>query len=130
MLRVQTLAGSVLAWSLFAATGYAQDSQPAKPPPPAVGYVEVVQQDVTPTRNFIGRVEAVERVELRARVTGFLDKQLFEEGRPVKKNDLLFVIEQPPFAAQTQIAEANLEDATVFPQRIHGDGQAAILPAA
>jgi membrane fusion protein (multidrug efflux system) len=106
------LAGSLLVCTLFATAAYAQDSgQPAKPPPPAVGYVEAAEKDVTPSRNFVGRIEAVARAELRARVTGFLEKQLVEDGAEVKKGDVLFVIEQAPFSAQVQIAEANLEAA-------------------
>lgn len=112
MLRVHALAGSLLVCTLFSTAAHAQDSgQPAKPPPPAVGYVEAVEKDVTPSRNFVGRIEAVARAELRARVTGFLEKQLVEDGAEVKKGDMLFVIEQPPFSAQVQIAEANLEAA-------------------
>ena len=112
MLRVHAFAGSLLACSFFAATGYTQEAaQPAKPPLPAVGYVEAAEKDVTPSRNFVGRVEAVERVELRARVTGFLEKQLVADGSEVKKDELVFVIEQPPFSAQVQIAQANLEAA-------------------
>lgn len=86
-------------------------AQPAGAPLPAVGYIEAVQKDVTPSRNFVGRIEAVARAELRARVTGFLEKQLVEDGAEVKKGDVLFVIEQAPFSAQVQIAQANLEAA-------------------
>ncbi len=78
---------------------------------PAVGVVEAAVKDVTPSKEFVGRVEAVERVDLRARVTGFLERQAFEDGQRVESGNLLFVIEQEPFAVQVQEAKANLEAA-------------------
>ena len=91
---------------------FSQGTQsPGQAPVPAVSYVEVVEKDVTPFREFVGRVEAVQRVDLRARITGFLEKQLFEDGADVEEGDLLFVSEQPPFAARVQQAKANLEAA-------------------
>jgi membrane fusion protein (multidrug efflux system) len=80
---------------------------PAAPPPPAVSVVEVAPQEVTPSAAFVGRVVAVDKVDLRARVTGFLKQRLFTEGQDVKTGALLFVIEQPPF--QAQVAQANAE---------------------
>ena len=98
--------------TLFARPGLAQNEQaPAQPPPPAVGVVEAAEKDVTPSAEFIGRVEAVERVDLRARVTGFLDNQEFEDGQDVEKGKILFIIEQAPFDARVQEAKANLEAA-------------------
>lgn len=88
----------------------AQDGQGA-PPPPAVGTVEATMKDVTPSKEFVGRVEAVELVNLRARVTGFLEKQAFEDGQKVRSGDLLFVIEQAPFSAKVDEAKANVEAA-------------------
>ncbi len=112
LLRVHALAVSLLVCTLISTAVFAQNAgQSAKPPPPAVGYVEAAEKDVTPTRKFVGRIEAVQRVELRARITGFLEKQLVDDGAQVKKGDMLFVIEQPPFSAQVQIAQANLEAA-------------------
>ena len=56
--------------------------------------VKVVAEDIRPTFPFTGRVEAVDKVDLRARVDGFLEKRLFTEGADVKQGDLLFVIEK------------------------------------
>jgi membrane fusion protein, multidrug efflux system len=84
---------------------------PAAPPPPAVSVVEVAPQDVTPSAAFVGRVVAVDQVDLRARVTGFLQQRLFTEGQDVKEGDLLFVIEQPPFQAQVTQAQAQVAQA-------------------
>ena len=80
----------------------------AAPPPPAVSVVEVARQPVTPSVSFIGRVVAIDKVDLRARVTGFLEQRAFTEGQDVKKGDLLFVIEQPPFEAQVARAQAQV----------------------
>jgi membrane fusion protein, multidrug efflux system len=83
-------------------------SQAAAPPPPAVSVVEVARQPVTPSVSFTGRVVAVDRVDLLARVTGFLEQRLFREGQDVQKGDLLFVIEQAPFEAEVARAEAQV----------------------
>ncbi len=97
---------------VFAASAPAQDSaKGAAAPLPAVSYVAAAEKDVTETASFIGRVEAVQRVELRARITGFLQKQLVADGAFVKQGELLFVIEQPPFAARVRAAEANVQAA-------------------
>ncbi len=83
----------------------------AQQPTPAVEIVRVHPRDVTPTAQFVGRVEAVARAELRARVTGFLEERRFTEGARVGTDEHLFVIEQEPFAAAVQEAEANLQAA-------------------
>ena len=97
---------------LTALTGPVQSEEKdaAKPaqPLPAVTYVEATKKDVTPSSEFVGRVEAVQKVDLMARITGFLDKQDFQDGQVVKEGELLFVIEQEPFAASVKQAEANL----------------------
>src|ERR1700752_381731 len=84
-------------------------AQPAATGPPAVGVVRAERQQITETDEFVGRIQAVNRVALVARVTGFLEKRLFVEGTEVKKGDLLYVIEQPPFQAQVNAAKANIE---------------------
>src|SRR5208337_79734 len=68
--------------------------------PPAVGVVRAERQQITQTDEFIGRIQAVGRVALVARVTAFLEKRLFVEGAEVKEGDLLYRLEQAPFQAQ------------------------------
>jgi membrane fusion protein (multidrug efflux system) len=80
-------------------------------PPPAVGVAPVARRAVTETNEFIGRVEAVDRVDLQSRVTAFLEERLFEEGAEVKQGDLLFRLERGPFEAQLQIAKAGVAEA-------------------
>jgi membrane fusion protein (multidrug efflux system) len=77
--------------------------------PPAVGVVRAEQQHITQSDEFIGRIQAVNRVAIVARVTGFLEKRHFVEGAEVKKGDLLYEIERPPFQAQVDAAKANQE---------------------
>ncbi len=74
--------------------------------PPAVGVVRAQKQAVTETSEFTGRVQAVDRVSLIARVTGFLEQRLFTEGTEVHQGDLLYRLERPPFAAAVQQQEA------------------------
>jgi membrane fusion protein (multidrug efflux system) len=93
---------------LLAACGESEQTPAAAPPPPAVSVVEVEPQDVTPSAQFVGRVVAIDQVDLRARVQGFLEQRLFTEGQKVKEGDLLYVIEQPPFQAQVDEAKASL----------------------
>src|SRR5690348_1030213 len=79
-------------------------AQPGTAAPPAVGVVRAERQQITQTDEFIGRVQAVNRVALVARVTGFLEQRLFTEGTEIKKGDLLYRIEQPPFQADVDAA--------------------------
>src|SRR5436305_7735936 len=83
-------------------------AQPAPAGPPAVGVVRAERQQITQTDEFIGRIQAVGRVALVARVTAFLEKRLFVEGAEVKKGDLLYQLEQPPFQAQVDFNKANV----------------------
>jgi len=79
--------------------------------PPAVGVVTAERKPVTETSEFVGRIEAVNRVEVRARVTGFLARRMFTEGQEVRANDPLFQIERPPFEAQLDQAKATVASA-------------------
>lgn len=79
--------------------------------PPAVFVARVERQTITDTAEFIGRVEAIGKVDVRARVTGFLQTRHFDEGQEVKENDLLFTIDQAPFAAEVALQQARLERA-------------------
>jgi membrane fusion protein, multidrug efflux system len=83
----------------------------AELPPPAVTVVAVAEDKVTPTVTFTGRVQAQDKVDLRARIDGFLEKRLFNEGQDVKKGDLLFVIEQAPYKASIAEIKADIQKA-------------------
>jgi membrane fusion protein (multidrug efflux system) len=92
---------------LLAGAARAQQTSPGGPPP-AVGVVRAEKQEITQTNEFIGRIQAVGRVALVARVTAFLEKRLFVEGAEVKKGELLYQLEQPPFQAQVDFNKANV----------------------
>ncbi|MGF1501693.1 MAG: efflux RND transporter periplasmic adaptor subunit [Paracoccaceae bacterium] len=79
--------------------------------PPAVIVSPVVEQETAPEFRFIGRIEAVESVDLRARVTGFLQERRFQEGGRVSKGDVLFVLEKEPYEAVVAQREAELASA-------------------
>jgi membrane fusion protein (multidrug efflux system) len=76
--------------------------------PPAVGVITAARKPVTESTEFVGRIEAVNRVDIRARVTGFLQERLFREGDEARAGDLLFRIERAPFEAQLEQAQANV----------------------
>jgi membrane fusion protein, multidrug efflux system len=68
-------------------------------PPPAVTVVPVESREVTDTAEFVGRVVAINKVDIVARVPGFIEERTFTEGQEVKKGDLLFRIEQATYKA-------------------------------
>ncbi len=84
----------------------------APPPPPAVGVAPVVEREITPQMEFVGRVEAIDAVDLVARVNGFLTERTFEEGAMVNEGDLLFRIEPEPFEANVAARRADIERTT------------------
>jgi membrane fusion protein, multidrug efflux system len=86
--------------------GCKKPSAPAPPPPPTVSVIQPVAKDIVEWDEYIGRLEAPETVEIRARVSGYLDKVHFKEGKEVKKGDLLFTIDPRPYQAEYDRAEA------------------------
>lgn len=80
-------------------------------PPPVVTVTAVDIRDVNPPKEYVGRIEAIQSVDLRARVEGFLDNVRFKEGSFVKKNQLLYIIEQAPYQAKMNEAEAKVAQA-------------------
>ena len=93
---------------LIAATPGASAQQPSAVP---VGTLPAELRPITQATEFVGRVEAVERVEIRARVTGFLQDVLFTEGNIVKAGDVLYRIEPDTFQAAVQQAQGALYEA-------------------
>jgi RND family efflux transporter MFP subunit len=82
-----------------------------EPAPPDVTVVQPVSREVTDHEDFTGRVDAIENVDVRPRVTGYLTKVAFKDGAEVKKGDVLFEIDPRPYQAQLDQAEANLKAA-------------------
>lgn len=79
--------------------------------PPAVGVVEAKPQSITASTEFSGRLQSPQRVDLVARVTGFLEGIDFVEGAVIKKGDLLYQIERGPFEADVAAKAASVEQA-------------------
>ena len=103
------LAPCALSGLLLLMTACAQQ-QPAAPPPPPpkVTVSQPVSREVVEWEEYTGRLEAVESVEVRARVNGYLQSIHFKNGTTVKQGDLLFVIDPRPYQAELERARAEL----------------------
>lgn len=88
------------------ATGKAAEAQTQAQAGPPVSAAVVVEKPVADTQEFSGRLEAVEHVEIRPRVSGFITAVNFKPGAMVKKGDVLFVIDPRPFQAEAERADA------------------------
>ena len=95
-------------------------AQPVPSGPPPVGVIKVERRPMSDSYEFNGRIQAINSVNIVARVTGFLDRQLFTEGIDVRKGDLLYVLERAPFQASVDVqgaaiaqAKAQLENARI-----------------
>src|SRR6516165_7803586 len=117
---IRLLTASVISIAAIAPTR----AQPAPSGPPAVGVVEATKRPITESSEFLGRVEAVNRVNVVARDTAFLEKRLFEEGAEVKQGDQRYRVEHGAFEAdlaakKAQVAqlEATLENARLTAER-------------
>ena len=85
--------------------------QQVAPPPPEVSAVQPVVKEVTEWDDFTGRLEPIKSVEVRARVSGWLDSIHFKDGQVVKTGDLLFVIDPRPYQAEAERTRADLQRA-------------------
>src|SRR5579863_9238764 len=83
-------------------------SGPPQMPPPEVKISHPVVATITDYEDFAGRIMAVNSVEIRARVTGYLDKVNFQEGAEVKKGEVLLEIDPRPYEAELERAEGNV----------------------
>ncbi|MFO7339406.1 MAG: efflux RND transporter periplasmic adaptor subunit [Lysobacteraceae bacterium] len=103
-------AAGLLALAVLAGCSGGQAAEQA-PPPPEVGVAEVPVRPVSQWDEYSGRIEAVETVELRPRVSGYIEKVNYREGQEVKKGDVLFVIDDRSYRAELARAEAALRRA-------------------
>jgi RND family efflux transporter MFP subunit len=99
------------------------EAPPAAPPPVTVSYP--VEREVTDYADFTARTAAVDSVEVRARVSGYLDTVHFKEGALVKKGDVLFEIDPRTYQAILRQAEGNLEAVEARVERLGADFQRA-----
>lgn len=84
---------------------------PPSGPPPMVTVARITEQDITPATEYVGHVEAIQSVDLRARVEGFLERVDFTEGDYVKAGQVLYRIEQAPYQAMVDADRARLAQA-------------------
>src|ERR1700712_1123187 len=118
--------GLPLAISLGFVAGCAPPSaQPGAPPPPKVTVAEVVDRAVTEWDEFTGRLEAVDAVAVRPRVSGFVSGVRFTEGAVVHKGDLLFQLDPRPFQAEVDRLRADRGRSDAVAQRADSELQRA-----
>src|SRR5256885_12123884 len=123
----QFLLAAVFAAFLAAAAGCsstAQSKAPA-PAPPEVSVAEVVCKQLGDVDEFTGRLEAVNTVEVRPRVSGYLQKVFFKEGAIVRQGDILFEIDPRPFQAEVDRLKGELAQAKAELARAQNDFQRA-----
>jgi RND family efflux transporter MFP subunit len=110
MIRIVSLVSLILIVNALASC----DSKPTSssaPPPPTVTVSHPLQKSITEWDEYTGRFTALETVEIRARVSGFIHSVHFQEGQIVKKDDLLFVIDQRPYQIAVEQAKADIQRA-------------------
>ncbi len=118
--RVTPASAAVLA-ALLALAGCGQKAPPAGPPPsPEVGVVTVAPRTLDVPTELPGRVEAARVAQVRARVTGIVQKRLFAEGSDVKAGQALFQIDPAPYKAAIDSARAALAKAQANEQQATG----------
>jgi membrane fusion protein, multidrug efflux system len=96
--------------AVLAGCGEGQKPQ-AVPPPPKVTVAKPIERTIVDQDEYVGRFVAVDSVEIRARVSGYLDKVHFQDGQYVKQGDILFTIDKRPFQNTLDQASANLATA-------------------
>jgi len=111
-MRKMSIAAIVAIVPALAACGQGQSQpQAAAPPPPKVTVAKPVSRMIADQDEYVGRFVAVESVEVRARVPGYLEAIHFQDGQIVKKGDLLFTIDRRPFKTALAQAQASLAQA-------------------
>ncbi|KAG1602832.1 hypothetical protein G6F46_013861 [Rhizopus delemar] len=109
-LRIGMAGVSILAAAVLAACSGGHAEEAGAPPPPQVSAAPVLVKQVSQWDEFSGRVEAVQSVELRPRVSGYIDKVIYVEGQAVKKGDLLFVVDRARYRIALEQAKASLAE--------------------
>src|ERR1700723_2549749 len=105
--RLQAISIAVCSW--LSLTGCGKSGGPQAPPPPQVTVAQVLEKRVKDWDEFTGRLQAIETVEIRPRVSGYIDKVAFTEGGLVKRGGLLFIIDPRPYQAEYDRAAADVK---------------------
>src|SRR5258705_13386024 len=124
-MRKSHLPGIAVALIGLAATGCGKRAAQTTPPPLVVSVVQPIAREVIEWDEYIGRLESPATVEIRARVSGYLDKVHFKEGKEVKKGDLLFTIDPRPYQAEYDRAEAEHQRAESQAELANDDAERA-----
>lgn len=104
-----TALGVVLALTVAVIAGCSSEAaETGMPPPPDVSAATVLVKQISQWDDFSGRVEAVENVDLRPRVSGYIERVNYEEGQEVRKGDVLFTIDSRSYRAELARAQADL----------------------
>ncbi len=98
---------------------------PPASPPPQVTVVAAIEKEVVEWDEYTGRLDARESVEIRARVSGYLDKVHFEEGKLVKAGDLLFTIDRRPYQADFDALLADKDQSQIKADLAQSDADRA-----
>jgi multidrug efflux system membrane fusion protein len=106
------VAVTAVSWGISGSPEARADAVPAAAQGVSVEVAEVVSRKITDWTHFSGRLEAIDRVEIRPQVTGVLTAVHFKDGALVKKGDVLFTIDQRPYAAEVFAAEARADYST------------------
>jgi RND family efflux transporter MFP subunit len=116
-----------LSFALSACGQNPETNTKAAPPPPAVTVASPIERSIVDQDEYVGRFVAVDSVEIRARVSGYLEKIHFTDGQTVKEGDLLFTIDKRPFQTALDQAKATLERARAELAFAQGDLDRAAL---
>ncbi|MGE0258490.1 MAG: efflux RND transporter periplasmic adaptor subunit, partial [Alphaproteobacteria bacterium] len=103
---MRAAAGAMMLICGLAASAVAQQPGPSSVP---VGTVTAERKPIAQMADFVGRIQAIERVDIQARITGYLEQVLFKEGDTVKEGQPLYRIEKDLFKAEVDQAEGALE---------------------
>jgi len=126
--------GSVTPWGILAIAmvilaslnaGCSSSAQTKAPAPPEVSVAEVICKQIGDSDEFTGRLEAVHAVEVRPRVSGYLQSVHFKEGEIVREGDLLFQIDPRPFQAEVDRLKGDLSQAKAQRSRAQSDFERA-----
>ena len=109
MIRINSVLAVCLAACAAITLGSCSKSSGPPSAPPEVSVAPVIEKRVKDWDEFTGRLQAVETVEIRPRVTGYIDKVAFTEGSLVKRGALLFVIDPRPYQAEYDHAAADVK---------------------
>ena len=110
-MRIHLLLYPVVGVSLLALAGCKKQAAAPSPPPPSVTVAKPVAKKIVEHSEYTGRLAAIENVEVRPRVSGYINEIAFKDGALVKKGDLLFVIDPRPYQASLDQASGQLKQA-------------------